>query len=43
LEANYQFELHKRRQFFIGPHNETLSVIAMCVHNPDRSLMRVDS
>jgi hypothetical protein len=31
------FKLHKRRQLFIRAHNETLSVVAMCVGNPDRS------
>jgi hypothetical protein len=30
-------ELEKRRQFFIRVHNESLSVSAMCVGNPDRS------
>jgi hypothetical protein len=34
--ANRQFKFHKRRQF-IRTHNETLSVVAMRVHNPDRS------
>ena len=27
----------KRSQLFIRVHNETLSVVAMCVSNPDRS------
>jgi hypothetical protein len=27
----------KRSQLFIRSHNETLSVVAMCVGNPDRS------
>jgi len=35
--ANLQFEFHKRRQLFIRVHNETLSVVAMRVCNPDRS------
>jgi hypothetical protein len=35
--ANRGFEFDKRRQFFIGPHNETLSVVAMRISNPDRS------
>jgi hypothetical protein len=30
-------EFHKRGQLFIRTHNETLSVIAMRVCNPDRS------
>src|SRR4029453_3924865 len=35
--TNRQFELHKRRQFFIRVHNQTLSVVAVCVCNPNRS------
>jgi hypothetical protein len=31
------FEFKKRRQLFLRTHNETLSVVAMRVHNPDRS------
>jgi hypothetical protein len=31
------FEFEKRCQFFIGVHNETLSVVVVCVCNPDRS------
>jgi hypothetical protein len=27
--ANRRFEFQKRRQLFIGPHNETLSIAAM--------------
>jgi len=30
-------ELEKRRQFFIRVHNESLSVDAMCIGNPNRS------
>jgi hypothetical protein len=30
-------KFEKRRQFFIGMHNEPLSIAAMCVSNPDRS------
>jgi hypothetical protein len=41
--ANRRFEFHKRRQLFIRTHNETLSVVAMCVNNPDCSPLRVDS
>jgi len=32
-----RFEFQKRRQLFIPPHNETLSVAAMRVNNKDRS------
>jgi hypothetical protein len=34
--ANCRFQFKKRRQLFIRTHNETPSVIAMCVCNPDR-------
>jgi hypothetical protein len=34
---NRRFEFEERRQLFIRVHNETLSVIAMCVSNKDRS------
>jgi hypothetical protein len=30
-------QFKKRSQLFIRSHNETLSVIAMCVRNPDRA------
>jgi len=33
----------KRRQLFIGPHNEPLSVAAMRVNNPDCSPVRIYS
>jgi hypothetical protein len=29
-------EFHKRSQFFVCTHNETLTVVAMCVANPNR-------
>jgi hypothetical protein len=32
-----RFQFHKRSQLFISVHNETLSVIAVCVNNPERS------
>jgi hypothetical protein len=35
--VNRRFEFQKRRQLFIRVHNETLSIVAMCVCNPDRS------
>jgi hypothetical protein len=35
--ANHRFKHKKRRQLFIRMYNETLSVIAVCVCNPDRS------
>jgi hypothetical protein len=33
----------QRGQLFIGAHNETLSVVAMRVCNPDRSSLRIKS
>jgi hypothetical protein len=33
----------KRSQLFIHTHNETLSIVAMCVSNPDRSPRRIKS
>jgi hypothetical protein len=35
--ANRRFKFQKRRQLFIGTHNEPLSVVSMRVSNPDRS------
>jgi len=35
--SNRRFEFYKSRQFFVGTHNETLSVVAMCVCNKDCS------
>jgi hypothetical protein len=34
---NCRFQFHERRQLFIRVHNETLSVVAMRVCNPNRS------
>jgi hypothetical protein len=34
--------LEKRAQFFIGAHDETLSVVAMRVSNEDRSPVRIE-
>jgi hypothetical protein len=34
---NRRFEFHKRSQPFIGTHNEPLSIVAMCVSNPNCS------
>jgi hypothetical protein len=35
--GNRSFEFDKRRHFFIRVHDETLTVVAMRVSNPDRS------
>jgi hypothetical protein len=40
--ANRRFEFQKRRQLFIGMHNETLSIAAIRVCNPDRSPFAID-
>jgi aminoglycoside phosphotransferase family enzyme len=34
--VNRLFQFHKRSQLFISAHDEPLSVVAMCVCNPDR-------
>ena len=39
---NRGFEFQKRRQLFLSVHNEPLSVVAMCVCDPDRSSARID-
>src|SRR5262249_7185579 len=36
------FKLHKRRQLFLRTHNETLSVVAMRVCDPDITLLGID-
>jgi hypothetical protein len=41
--ANRSFELQKRSQLFVGAHNETFSVVPMCVCNPDWSLIAIHS
>jgi hypothetical protein len=41
LTANRRFEFQKRRQYFIRTHNETFSVAAMRVHNPDCSAFTI--
>jgi hypothetical protein len=40
--TNRRFQFKKRRQLFIGAHNETLSV-AVSVHNPDCSPFEIPS
>jgi hypothetical protein len=34
--------INKRSQLFIRTHNQTLSVVAMRVGNPDRSRVRIN-
>jgi len=36
------FQFHERRQYFIGTHDETLSVVPMRVNNPDRSPFKIE-
>jgi hypothetical protein len=38
---NRRFQFQKRRQLFIRTRNETLSVVAMCVSNEDRSPVEI--
>jgi hypothetical protein len=40
--ANRRFEFEKRGQLFICVHNETLSVVAVRVSNPDRSPVAIN-
>jgi len=40
LESPIQF--HKRNQLLAGAHNETPSIAAMRVNNPDCSPLRID-
>jgi hypothetical protein len=37
LDTNRALQFHKRSQQFVSVHNETLSIAAMGVNNPDRS------
>ena len=41
--AHRRFKFQKRRQLFICMHNETLSVVAVCICNPDRSSFKFES
>ena len=40
--TNRRFKFQKPSQLFIGVHNETLPVVAMCVCNPDRAPVRIN-
>jgi hypothetical protein len=40
-ESRDSFEFQKRGQYFVGSHNETLSVVAMRVSNPDCSSLAI--
>jgi hypothetical protein len=39
--TNRRFQFHKRGQLLIGMYHETLTIIAMRVHNPDCSLVAI--
>jgi hypothetical protein len=40
---NPRFQFQKRGQYFIRVHNETLSVIAVCIDNPDSPPFAIQS
>jgi hypothetical protein len=35
--VNHRFEFHKHRQLFIRTHNKALSIVVVCVCDPDRA------
>jgi len=37
VDTNRPFQFQKRSPLFIGVHNEPLSIVAVCVNNPDQS------
>jgi hypothetical protein len=39
---NRRFQFHKRAEYFVGAHDETPSVVAVSVNNPDRSPVGVN-
>jgi hypothetical protein len=41
--ASRGFEFEKRRQHFMRVDNEALSVVAVSIHNPDRSPFTIES
>jgi len=41
--ADRQFKFQKRGQLLIGMHNETLSVVAICIRNEDRPSRTIHS
>jgi TolB-like protein/Flp pilus assembly protein TadD len=41
--SSRRFKFKKGCQSFVCMHNETLSIVAMCVNNPDRSPVGIDS
>ena len=43
LPACTRLEFQKRSQLFIGTHDETRSIIAVCVNNPDCAPFAIQS
>jgi hypothetical protein len=41
VDTNRSFQFYKRSQHFIGAHDETPSVVAVRVSNPDCSPLRI--
>jgi hypothetical protein len=41
MDTNRPFQFQERSQLFIRTHNKAVSVVAMRVHNPDRSPTRI--
>jgi hypothetical protein len=41
-DANRRFQFQKRSPLRIGAHNETLSVAAVCIGNPDGSSLKIE-
>jgi hypothetical protein len=39
---NRRFRFEKRTQYFVGAHNEALSLAAIRVNNPDRSAFGIN-
>jgi len=40
--TGHRFQFQKSRQLFLRLHNETLSIVAMCVCNPDGSPVEIN-
>jgi hypothetical protein len=40
--ANRRFKFHKRRQLFVRTHNETPSVVTVCISNEARSALGIN-
>jgi len=40
--TGHQLEFQKRRQLFVCAHNVTLTIVAVCVGNPDCSALGIN-